>query len=54
MRLLLLLLPLLLASCATSEHATQAPRRARHTYHQAERKHARARHRTVPLYLPWN
>lgn len=48
------LLALLLSGCAGFHHTAQAPREARHTYHQAERTHARARHRTVPLYLPWN
>jgi len=52
--LILLGLALGLASCAGFEHTAQAPRPARHTYHQAERQHARARHRQVPLYLPWN
>ena len=52
--LLLLLILAQLSSCTAGQHAAQAPRPARHTYHQAERTHARARHRAVPFYLPWN
>ena len=43
-----------LAGCTPARHAAQAPRPARHIYHQAQRRHAHERRRTGPLYIPWN
>jgi hypothetical protein len=35
-------------------HLAQAPRRARHQYHHAQRHHARVRPHLQPVYFPWN
>lgn len=51
MKLLVLLSLLALASCTTAEHAAQAPRPARHHYHQAQRHHAHERRRASPVHL---
>ncbi|MGI4762335.1 MAG: hypothetical protein ACRYF0_16615 [Janthinobacterium lividum] len=51
-----LLLATLLTGCATYnfDHSAQAPRRARHTYHHQQRRHAHERRRAPQPNLPWN